>query len=76
LLAPRKLWLLDEPTVGLDEAAAGRLAEVVQRHCAAGGIAVIATHAALELPGAQTLRLAPLTAGAGDGDPFLAGSWA
>jgi heme exporter protein A len=76
LLAPRKLWLLDEPTVGLDEAAAGRLAEVVQRHCAAGGIAVIATHAALELPGARTLRLAPLAAGAGGGDPFLAGSWA
>jgi heme exporter protein A len=74
LLAPRRLWLLDEPTVALDEAAAGRLAAAVRGHCADGGMAVIATHAAIELPGARTLRLAPLDGRAAAG-PFLAGRW-
>jgi heme exporter protein A len=75
LLVPRRLWLLDEPTVALDAASVARLEAVVARHAAAGGMAVIATHAGLDLP-ARELTLAPeapTTRGATD--PFLAGSW-
>jgi heme exporter protein A len=76
LLAPRRLWLLDEPTVGLDAAAVARLTDAVRAHCAAGGLAVIATHQPLELVAGE-LRLAPVSAAAGHAaaDPFLAGTW-
>ncbi len=44
LLAERPLWLLDEPTTSLDSAARDVLTAVVDRHLAAGGLAVAATH--------------------------------
>ncbi len=81
-LAPRRLWLLDEPTVSLDADAAARLAALVRAHCAGGGMAVIATHVDLGLDGATELRLRPTPAGggrapaAGRADPFLAGPMA
>ena len=55
--APAALWLLDEPTVGLDAASTARLAEAIARHREAGGRLVVSTHLALDLPGAETLRL-------------------
>ena len=55
--SPRALWLLDEPSAGLDEAAVAALMRAVAAHRASGGIAVISTHAALALPLAQTLDL-------------------
>jgi heme exporter protein A len=74
LLADRPLWLLDEPTVSLDAAAVAMLAESLRAHCAAGGMAVVATHAALDLPGDE-LTLRPLdTRAAAGGDPFLDGT--
>jgi heme exporter protein A len=51
------LWLLDEPSVGLDAAAVGRLGALLARHRAAGGMVVAATHLPLPLPGAAELRL-------------------
>jgi heme exporter protein A len=72
LLAPRRLWLLDEPTVALDADAVARLVEAVRRQRAGGGLAVIATHAPLGLP-ARELALAPEQ---GHVDPFLTGTWA
>jgi heme exporter protein A len=72
MLAPRRLWLLDEPTVALDADAVARLVEAVRRHRAGGGLAVIATHAPLGLP-ARELALAPE---GGHVDPFLTGAWA
>jgi heme exporter protein A len=57
IAAPAELWLLDEPTVGLDRASLGRLAAVLAEHRAAGGRVVAATHAPIELPGAETLSL-------------------
>lgn len=43
-LAARPVWLLDEPTVGLDAASRDRLNGLVARHVAAGGIVLAATH--------------------------------
>jgi heme exporter protein A len=74
LLAPRRLWLLDEPTVALDDVAVRQLAAAVRAHCAGGGMAVIATHAAIAVEGARTMLLEPL-AGRASADPFLAGRW-
>jgi heme exporter protein A len=47
LLRPASLWLLDEPTVGLDEDGVARFRSLIDRHCRGGGMAVIATHIAL-----------------------------
>jgi len=47
--APAELWLLDEPSVGLDHASVGRLAAAVAEHRAGGGRVVVATHTALDL---------------------------
>lgn len=77
LLAPRRLWLLDEPTVSLDAAAISRFEDAVRVHCSGGGMALIATHVALGLAPARSLTLAPIshTAAAAAADPFLTGTW-
>lgn len=58
LVAPRPIWLLDEPTAALDTASTARFLALVDAHRAAGGIVVAATHTPLELAGLQTLDLA------------------
>jgi heme exporter protein A len=57
LTAP--LWLLDEPTVGLDSASIAQFGQALATHRAAGGVVVAATHVALPLPCAETLELGP-----------------
>lgn len=52
-----ELWLLDEPSVGLDRASLAALAGVIQRHRQGGGRVVVATHAELELGLTRTLDL-------------------
>jgi len=54
---PAPLWLIDEPTVGLDDASVGAVEALVAAHCAEGGVAVISTHLPLRLPGEATLAL-------------------
>jgi heme exporter protein A len=56
LVAPRPLWLLDEPTTALDAASQARLAALMKEHLALGGLIVAATHGDLGLP-ARELRL-------------------
>ena len=56
-LGAAPLWLLDEPTVGLDAASVERLGGLLARHRAAGGMVLAATHLPLPLPGAGELRL-------------------
>ena len=58
LAAPRRVWLLDEPSANLDAEAAAALSAVMAGHRAAGGVVVAATHAPLGLDGARTLDLA------------------
>ena len=57
LASPAELWLLDEPSVGLDHASVGKLAEAIAAHRAKGGRVVVATHTALDLPDAEPLSL-------------------
>ena len=51
------VWLLDEPLNGLDTAAVTLVEAMVAEHCAAGGLAVVASHQAIVLPGARVLDL-------------------
>jgi heme exporter protein A len=46
-LVPRKIWLLDEPSVGLDEASQGLLVSLMRQHLDAGGLIIAATHVPL-----------------------------
>ncbi len=52
-----RVWLLDEPANGLDLAALARLEEAVDRHRASGGVALIASHTPMALPGALPIEL-------------------
>jgi heme exporter protein A len=58
LLRPAPLWLLDEPTLGLDAASVARFGTMLARHRATGGLVVAATHLPLPLPDAADLVLA------------------
>ena len=58
LVAPRPVWLLDEPTTALDAAAQGRFADMARAHMSEGGLVVAATHAPLGLEAPRTLDLA------------------
>jgi len=44
LIAPRAVWLLDEPTAALDTRAAELIARHCEAHLRAGGIVIAATH--------------------------------
>lgn len=55
---PAPIWLLDEPTLGLDTASVERLGVVLAGHRAKGGIVLAATHLPLPLPDARELSLA------------------
>ena len=52
VLSGAPLWLLDEPTLGLDAASVERFGAVLEAHRAGGGIVVAATHLPLPLDGA------------------------
>lgn len=56
-VAPRPLWILDEPATALDIASQQILAEAFVEHRAAGGMIIAATHAPLGLIDATTLDL-------------------
>ena len=53
----RALWLLDEPTAGLDAASQGQLVDVMAAHLAAGGLIIAATHVPLGRESARRLDL-------------------
>jgi heme exporter protein A len=57
LVAPRPLWLLDEPTTALDAGSQALFAGIMREHLAGGGLIVAATHASLGLEGAKQVRL-------------------
>ena len=51
--SPAEIWLLDEPTVGLDRDAIRLLEGLVAAHRAAGGMTVLATHQPVDLGGGE-----------------------
>ncbi len=56
----RSVWLLDEPTVGLDSINRVRLADMINTHLSLGGIAVIATHDDLGIDAKIEKKIIPL----------------
>jgi heme exporter protein A len=57
LVSHRPVWLLDEPTAGLDKVSEGRFAGLMRGHLEGGGIIVAATHLPLGLDGGKELRI-------------------
>lgn len=57
LVSRRPVWLLDEPTAGLDKASEERFAGLMRGHLEGGGIVVAATHLPLGLEGARELQM-------------------
>ena len=57
LVAPRPLWLLDEPTIALDADGQGVLSALANEHLAGGRLIVAATHVPLEFGPVRELRL-------------------
>jgi heme exporter protein A len=57
-MTQRTLWLLDEPTLGLDVASVARFGDLLAAHRARGGLVVAATHLPLPLPAATEMSLA------------------
>ncbi|MCV2891803.1 heme ABC exporter ATP-binding protein CcmA [Lentibacter sp. XHP0401] len=62
MVTGRPVWILDEPTVSLDQAAVAMFGEVIKRHLASGGMAIMATHIDLGLEDAVTFDLGHLKA--------------
>ncbi|MDX8531862.1 heme ABC exporter ATP-binding protein CcmA [Mesorhizobium sp. VK25A] len=58
LVSRRPVWLLDEPTAGLDKASEERFAGLMRGHLRDGGIVVAATHLPLGLDRARELQMA------------------
>lgn len=57
LIAPRALWLLDEPAASLDAAGKTLLASLIEEHRARGGVVVAAAHEDLGAQPSQTIAL-------------------
>jgi len=51
------VWLLDEPLSGLDTASQTLVSALVREHCAGGGIALIASHQPLDVPGMTSFAI-------------------
>ena len=58
LVAPRNLWLLDEPAASLDTGGQALLAELIREHTHAGGICLAALHDPLDLAPDEVIDLA------------------
>jgi heme exporter protein A len=57
LVARRPIWLLDEPTAGLDQPSRAQLAEHMRGHLDRGGIIIAATHGTLGLKPSAVITL-------------------
>jgi len=60
-LSARPLWLMDEPTVGLDAQNRASLVALIKNHLSAGGVVIAATHEDLGVDG-KTIEMSDFTA--------------
>jgi len=56
-MSRRPLWLLDEPSAALDTDARGLLSEILGEHLDRSGVALVATHDRIDLPGRCSVEL-------------------
>ncbi len=68
VLAPAPLWLLDEPSLALDDDNRVRLEDALATHRAAGGRVLLATHTPLALDRPEHLALDAFAPGAAAAD--------
>ncbi len=59
LVSRRPVWILDEPSAGLDRQSEKQLVGLMSAHLADGGIIVAATHQPLGIDGAKQLEMQP-----------------
>lgn len=57
LARQRRLWILDEPAVGLDEQAINWMLAMMESHLAGGGLLVYTTHQPLKIDGFMSQHL-------------------
>ncbi len=57
LASDRPIWLLDEPTAGLDKTSEAQFSQLMQAHLNIGGLILAATHLPLGLPRSRELAL-------------------
>jgi heme exporter protein A len=57
LVSRRPVWLLDEPTAGLDAESELQVFALMEKHLASGGMILAATHLPLGIDGAWTLEM-------------------
>jgi heme exporter protein A len=57
MLEPAPIWILDEPLTALDDAGQALFGELLERHVAGGGLALVATHHALAPAPVRELRI-------------------
>ena len=62
MVTGRPVWVLDEPTVSLDQASVALFAQAVRAHLEAGGAALMATHIDLGIDEAAFLDIGPYRA--------------
>ncbi|RDY07389.1 ABC transporter I family member 1, partial [Mucuna pruriens] len=76
LAIDRPIWLLDEPSVALDDEGVKLLEYIIAEHRKHGGIVIVATHLPIEIEDSMVLRLPPRSLAYGtkdwnSGDPSL-----
>jgi heme exporter protein A len=59
LVAPRALWLLDEPLTALDDEGKEIVRTLIEGHRKRGGLALVALHDALAIPEAKQMKVIP-----------------
>ncbi|GLJ34577.1 hypothetical protein SUGI_0695460 [Cryptomeria japonica] len=59
LAIPRPIWLLDEPSVGLDKDGVQKLEYIMEEHRRKGGMVFVATHVPIKLKDAMHLQFPP-----------------
>lgn len=57
LITEKPIWIVDEPTAGLDAKSSAMFTGLCKDHCANGGILIAATHLPLGIEGAKTLEV-------------------